>query len=274
MAKKTVERIDPTPSTVKKLFAYSGNQCAVPDCQEQLVDASGAMLGKVAHICAAEKGGPRFDVDMSNEDRRAFENLLLVCGKHHDIIDHQPNVTTYTVEVLRKYKADHEDRFKRAELQLIAQITDTTQARLPTYPETLKRFGEVFDVTDSMNLDEEVAGLTTFIDRLKELPLEERAFAIKLAERMRRRDVDDLPAEDVVGAFNLGKTRLRQHMTLLEHHLLGDITEGHGYQQYIVRLWDRDPGGNPWIEMLEFCEKTGITIDSLLYDLNFAQYDG
>src|SRR5690606_15175763 len=102
----------------------------------------------------------------------------------------------------RKYKADHEDRFKRAELQLIAQITDTTQARLPTYPETLKRFGEVFDVTDSMNLDEEVAGLTTFIDRLKELPLEERAFAIKLAERMRRRDVDDLPAEDVVGAFN------------------------------------------------------------------------
>lgn len=91
---------------------------------------------------------------------------------------------------------------------------------------------------------------------------------------MRRRDVDDLPAEDVVGAFNLGKTRLRQHMTLLEHHLLGDITEGHGYQQYIVRLWDRDPGGNPWIEMLEFCEQTGITIDSLLYDLNFAQYDG
>ena len=273
MAKKPVERLDPTQSTIKKLFAYSGNQCAIPDCQEQLVDASGAMLGKIAHICAAEKGGPRFDSKMSNEDRRSFDNLLLVCGKHHDIIDHEPNVKTYTDDVLRKYKADHEGRFKRAERQLIAQVTDTTQAMLPTYPKTLKRFGEVFDVTDSMNLDEEVEGLATFIGRLKELPLEERAFAIKLAERMRRRDVDDLPAEDAAGAFSLGKTKLRQHMNLLEHHLLGDITAGHGYQQYIVRLWDRDPGGNPWIEMLEFCDRTGIAIDSLVSDLNFAQYD-
>ncbi|MCQ9148089.1 hypothetical protein [Ochrobactrum sp. BTU2] len=273
MAKKPVERLDPTPSTIKKLFAYSGNQCAIPDCQEQLVDTSGSMLGKIAHICAAEKGGPRFDAKMSNEDRRAFDNLLLVCGKHHDIIDHMPNVKTYTVDVLRKYKADHEGRFKRAERQLIAQVTDTTQAMLPTYPKTLKRYGEVFDVTDSMNLDEEVEGLADFIDKLKELPLDERAFAIKLAERMRRREVNDLPAEDVAGAFSLGKTKLRQRMNLLEHHGLGDITEGHGYQQYVVRLWDRDPGGNPWIEMLEFCDKTGIAIDSLVYDLNFAQYD-
>ena len=62
-------------------------------------------------------------------------------------------------------------------------------------------------------------------------------------------------------------------MNLLEHHLLGDITAGQGYQQYIVRLWDRDPGSNPWIEMLEFCDRTGIAIDSLVSDLNFAQYD-
>ncbi|MFN6985717.1 MAG: hypothetical protein ACK4OI_12845 [Rhizobium oryzihabitans] len=55
--------------------------------------------------------------------------------------------------------------------------------------------------------------------------------------------------------------------------MLGDITAGHGYQQYIVRLWDRDPGSNPWIEMLEFCDRTGIAIDSLVSDLNFAQYD-
>lgn len=274
MAKKPVVRLDPTPSTIKKLFAYSGNQCAVPDCQEQLVDASGAMLGKIAHICAAEAGGPRFDPKMTNEDRRAFENLLLVCGKHHDIIDHQPNVMTYTAKVLRKYKAAHEDRFRRAEHQLIAQVTDTTQTRLPTYPATLKRLGEVFDVTDSMNIDEELVGLTTFIGRLKELPLEERAFAIKLAERMMRRDVEDLPVDDVVGAFNLSTSRLRKHMNLLEHHGLGDISEGHGYQQYIVRLRDRDPGCNPWIEMLEFCDKTGVAIDNLLYDLDFAQYDG
>jgi hypothetical protein len=54
-------RLSPTPSVIKKLFAYTGNQCAMPDCQETLVDVSGTMLGKIAHICAAEPGGPRYD---------------------------------------------------------------------------------------------------------------------------------------------------------------------------------------------------------------------
>lgn len=273
MTKKPAERLNPTPSTVKKLFAYSGNQCAIPDCGEQLVDASGAMLGKIAHICAAEKGGPRFDPMMTNEERRAFANLLLVCGKHHDIIDHRPNVKIYSSDVLRKYKADHEDRFRRAEHQLVEQVTDSTQAALPTYPRTLKRFGEVFDVTCSMNIIEEVAGLAKFIDRLKELPLAQREFAIKLAERMKRQGSDNLPADDVVGAFNLNEKKLKQHMELLEHHGLGDITEGFGCQKYIVRLWDRDPGCNPWIEILDFCQITGSSSSSFIFDLNFEQYD-
>lgn len=273
MGNKPAERLDPTPSTVKKLFAYSGNQCAIPNCAEPLVDKSGAMLGKIAHICSAEKGGPRFNPEMTNEERRAFENLLLVCGKHHDIIDHKPNVITYAADVLRKFKSDHEDRFKRAELQLIEQVADLTQAALPTYPKTLKRFGNVFDITNSMNVDEELAGLVKFIDRLKELPLEQRDFAIKLAERMKRQDKDHLLADDVVGAFSLSPQKLKKRMELLEYHGLGDIMEGFGYQEYIVRLWDRDPGGNPWIEILEFCEQTSSSISSFVFDLNFAQYD-
>lgn len=273
MAEKPKERLDPTPSTVKKLFAYSGNQCAIPDCKEQLVDASGAMVGKIAHIHAAEKGGPRFDPTMSPEARRAFENLLLVCGKHHDIIDYQPNVKAYAAEILRKFKADHEDRFRRAERQLIEQVSDTTQATQPRYPKTMRRYGEVFDVTESMDIEQEIAGLVKFMDRLKELPLEQREFAIKLAERMKRQDIDDLPADDVVGAFKLGQAKLKKHMDLLEHHGLGYITEGFGYQKFIVRLQDRDPGCNPWIEILEFCEKTGASRSSFIYDLNFAQYD-
>jgi hypothetical protein len=273
MGKKPIERLDPKLSTVKKLFAYSGNQCAIPDCTEQLVDASGAMLGKIAHIRAAEKGGARFDPAMTNEERRAFDNLFLVCGKHHDIIDYGPNVKANAPSELRKYKADHEDRFKRAERQLIEQVTDSTQAALPTYPKTLKRLRNLFDITDYMDVDEEVVGLSKFIDSLKELPLDQREFAIKLAQRMKRQGNDDLPADDVVEAFNLSLEKLKYHMELLEHHGLGEITEGLGYQKYIVRLWDRDPGGNPWVEILEFCEETDSSTSSFIYDLNFAQYD-
>ena len=49
MTKEEVKRLEPTPATIKKLFAYSGNLCAIPNCKELLVDETGAMLGKIAH---------------------------------------------------------------------------------------------------------------------------------------------------------------------------------------------------------------------------------
>lgn len=273
MTDEEVKRLDPTPSTIKKLFAYSGNQCAMPDCREFLVDETGAMLGNIAHIHAAEKGGVRFNEKMTNEQRRAFDNLMLVCGKHHDIIDYPENVEIYRPEVLRNCKAEHEGRFRRAERQLIEQVTDTTQATQPTYPRTMRRIGEVLGVSEMVDHDEEIEGIGSFIDRLKELPLEQRDFAVKLAIRMRRQDAEKLLVEDVTGAFQIGNTKLQNHMRVLDHHGLGGINEGHNYREYFVELWDRKPGGNPWVEMLEFCDQTGVSIDTLVYDLDFSQYD-
>lgn len=273
MTDEDVKRLDPTPSTIKKLFAYSGNQCAIPDCREFLVDETGAMLGKIAHIHAAEKGGPRFDENMDNEARRHFDNLMLVCGKHHDIIDYPENIETYKPEVLRKYKAEHEGRFRRAERQLIEQVADTTQATQPSYPKTMRRIGEVLGVSEMVEHEEEIEGIRSFIDRLKELPLEQRGFAIKVATRMRRQNAEKLLVEDVKGAFQIGDRKLQHHMRLLEHHGLGSINEGHNFREYFVELWDREPGENPWIEMLEFCDSAGVSIDTLVYELDFSQYD-
>jgi hypothetical protein len=94
MSKKP-QRLPPTPSVIKKLFAYSGNQCAMPNCKETLVDVSGTMLGNIAHICAAEKGGARYDPEMTDKQRRDISNLFIVCGKHHDIIDDKNNENDY-----------------------------------------------------------------------------------------------------------------------------------------------------------------------------------
>jgi hypothetical protein len=271
--KEQVKRLEPTPATIKKLFAYSGNQCAIPNCKELLVDKTGAMLGKIAHIHAAEKGGPRFLSSMTNEQRRAFENLLLVCGKHHDIIDYPGNVDAYSAEALRKFKAEHEGRFRRAERQLIEQVSDTTQATQPTYPKTLRRLGEVLGVADMVDHEDEIEGIRIFIDKLKVLPLEQRAFAIEVAKRMRLLDAENLLVEDATGAFHIGNTKLTNHMRVLERHGLGCINEGHNYREYFVELFDRKSGGNPWIEMPDFCDKAGLPIDSLVYELDFSQYD-
>ena len=106
---KLMARLPITPSTLKKLFALSGNCCAFPGCTEKMIDEAGAVIGQVCHIEAANEGGQRYNYKQNDEDRRSFENLLVMCNKHHKITD---NVQVYLVESLVKIKTDHENRFK------------------------------------------------------------------------------------------------------------------------------------------------------------------
>lgn len=129
-----VKRLPITRQTLKMLFGLSGNRCAMPECEELVADkANGTVLGKVAHICAAEEGGPRFDENMSNEDRRSFKNLMLVCGKCHDIIDNKANAERFPPDVLRRYKAEHEARHA----ERTTEIAPTQPPDSPAVNETI-----------------------------------------------------------------------------------------------------------------------------------------
>jgi hypothetical protein len=50
----------------------------------------------------------RYDPRQTPAERNAFENLILMCGTHHTVIDSDEEA--YTVERVRKMKADHEAR--------------------------------------------------------------------------------------------------------------------------------------------------------------------
>lgn len=106
-----------TTKEIKSLFARSGNQCAFPDCTQRLVEPrngqdTDATIAQIAHIVADSRQGPRGGFPMCDEDRNQHPNLVLLCGVHHDLIDAQPH--TYSVQVLRQMKADHEERVHRA----------------------------------------------------------------------------------------------------------------------------------------------------------------
>ncbi len=97
----------PRVATVKRLFALSGNQCAFPNCQVELVDRSaGKVTGKICHIKGESVNGPRYDPNQTDEERQRFDNLLLMCSIRHDVID--SDIESYTVERLRSIKAKHE----------------------------------------------------------------------------------------------------------------------------------------------------------------------
>lgn len=68
----------------------------------------GKVTGRLSHIKASSPGGPRYDPAQTDEQRHAFDNLILMCPIHHDVIDADP--TAYTVARLGEVKSDHEAR--------------------------------------------------------------------------------------------------------------------------------------------------------------------
>jgi hypothetical protein len=103
----------PTVSTLKTLFALSGNRCAFPKCANRLVEVpSGTLVGKVCHIKgnSSGPGSKRYDKNQPDEERHGVGNLIAHCPKHHDIIDDDEE--SYTVERLVKMKADHEGKMR------------------------------------------------------------------------------------------------------------------------------------------------------------------
>jgi hypothetical protein len=95
--------------TIKRLFALSMNKCAhqfgpYPACEVNLVDPKGhSVMAEICHIQAQSQRGPRYNDEMTEEDRWAFENLILMCPNHHNMIDNvYPEL--YTIEVLTVMK--------------------------------------------------------------------------------------------------------------------------------------------------------------------------
>jgi len=100
------EHLEPTRTTAKRLFALSRNRCAFPGCVLPIVEDSGTVTGIICHICGRKRGGPRFDPKQTDEQRHAYENLILMCARHSKVIDSEPRF--YTVAKLQQFKAEHE----------------------------------------------------------------------------------------------------------------------------------------------------------------------
>jgi hypothetical protein len=70
-----------------------------------LVNAKHQFIAQIAHIEAAEPGGPRHNPSQDDEQRRSVENLMILCHRHHVETD---DVEEYPVQRLREMKATHE----------------------------------------------------------------------------------------------------------------------------------------------------------------------
>lgn len=98
-----------TDKTRKILWGRSGNRCAM--CRHELVvDATPSddesVVGDECHIISGKGQGPRYDPKFPSDRLDEPENLILLCRVHHKMTDDQRE--TYSTDVLRKLKANHE----------------------------------------------------------------------------------------------------------------------------------------------------------------------
>ena len=105
-------------STKNLLRDRAGNRCSNPHCKRLTsgpVKCSGQAvnMGTASHICAAAKGGPRYNENMTSEERKSADNGIWLCNFCADLIDKDPN--RYTVFLLHQWKEEAE---KNAEYQI------------------------------------------------------------------------------------------------------------------------------------------------------------
>ena len=74
--------------------------------------------------------------DMTNEERRAAPNLMLMCYAHHQVTN---DVKKYTVKKMQKMKREHERRFSSPDRAILERLHDWTAADTPQGVENLGR---------------------------------------------------------------------------------------------------------------------------------------
>jgi hypothetical protein len=101
-----------TKPTINKLAKRVGHRCSNPNCRQLTSGPKAATnefvnVGEAAHITAASLGGPRYDVLLTSDQRKAFENGIWLCSKCAALVD--KDVERYTFDLLHEWKRGSEE---------------------------------------------------------------------------------------------------------------------------------------------------------------------
>lgn len=96
---------------VKILWGLAAGRCSFPGCREICIAPPSAadavaVIGDIAHIAAHSSKGPRPDPSFPADAIDTYANWILLCPKHHRLVDAQPN--THDSTTLLRWKAEHE----------------------------------------------------------------------------------------------------------------------------------------------------------------------
>ncbi|WP_331725858.1 HNH endonuclease [Streptomyces sp. NBC_00470] len=267
-------RKEPLSGVARRLWAFSGNECAWgdPHCSTRLVTDEGAWVGKIAHIIGAEPDSARHEAwdGKDVEDLRNFDNLMLLCGVHHDLIDSSVTRHDYTVEYLRAVKQKHEARYRYTVDDIEAEFRDTVSGSLVRPATTMRRYfawegadlepSEEHEVLELVNrFAGRVGGLTRMARQVLALVVNEQTTDFELV--LRRFSADRATLLSVVRELQ------KAEMVYLHDEFdedRGQLSLLSGALEGVPELWD---------ELRLFCRDEDVDVKQVLVDLDFSRLD-
>ena len=124
---------DDFSQSVKDLLGNRvGWKCSNPNCRKPTrgagVEKTNIInIGVAAHITAASKGGPRYDENITVQERKSFENGIWLCQSCSKLID--SDEIRYTVDKLKRWK-DISEQIAVLELEDVTVLKNDKDAEL------------------------------------------------------------------------------------------------------------------------------------------------
>lgn len=255
----------------------------MPDCDGLIIDSTGVVLGHVCHIEAAMPDGARFNINMTNEQRRAGTNLVLMCGGHHAQIDSKQYEKEYDLERVRKIKRNHEASFKgigdSLRKSFRSAYSDATDRLNPTGSGLCKRLEQILPdcIVDEDDAKIRAKQLGEYTERMRKVPEPERDFMLVVIRRAAKLDSANsvlVHVDDVKNALGIPVTRMKSLGKAMERHDVGDIDLYSTNGEDEPHVYVRDPSDYvSWFDIVRFSDKSGTALEDFVIRLKFGLLD-
>ncbi|MEZ8544796.1 hypothetical protein AB6C74_18245 [Vibrio splendidus] len=204
MARKAIDK-----DVLRELYMRSGNICAFPECNHPIMNSDGVYVAQMCHIEAASPKGQRYNKNQTDDERAGYDNLLLMCYRHHKETD---DVQAFPVSKLKQIKKDHEAKFSSVLDALANDVHDLAYSATIQIPTSLSKFVVLGDITSAEEAD--------YLDELQELsqqllPLSPVTRKI-LMLALRRVDNEQVNFFDFIQSVSMPERDVFNHLRSLE----------------------------------------------------------
>ena len=220
---------------------------------------------------------------MTNEERRAFANLMLMCYPHHVKTN---NVDKYTVQILKKLKGDHEAKFTDIAGKIERSIQDKSAAKTLIASVSLKSINKTLEWgLDEAELKETLAEVAWASERLRMLPHRTRQMLAIIISRLERVDLrwasgqkwryeHRIMADEISKACDIELEKVRTHVEIMEKYGIGALeTDEWGDVLPRIRLNETPAEWFIWGDIREFCDRDKTPLHAIVEELRFDLLD-